>query len=147
MSHPAPNLATLSDKELIEHLETAEADKTAADLAARKLKNELLNRKRAELDAAYRGKPEPYGIVNLTIEGKTIKIDTVKVIEWDQAQLEGLWKQIIADGAEPKEYISVEYKVSEALYKTWGANIKAFFEPARTVKARAPSVKIIEEKE
>lgn len=147
MSHPAPNLSNLSDAEIIEHFLEAEADKAAADLACKKLKNELLNRKAAELKAAYDKKPEPFGVVNLPVAGKNVKIDVPKKIEWQQDKLEEVWNQILADGANPKDYIKVEYAVSETAFKCWGDNLKAYFIPARTVKSGNPSLKIEEAKE
>lgn len=147
MPSPAPNLTTLSDSELIEHLLAAEADKSAADLAAKKLKNELLNRKAAEVNAAYSAKPEPFGVINLPVAGKIVKVDVPKKVEWAQDKLEALCEQMKADGANPKDYIKIEYAVSETLYKAWGDNMKAYFSPARTVKAGNPSVKIVDGEE
>lgn len=144
MSNPAPDLTTLSDAELADHLLAAEADKVAADLAAKKLKNEILNRKSNEVKLAYGNKPEPYGIVNLSFGGKIAKIDTPKKVEWLQEELEKLWNQIVADKADPREYIKCEYSVSETLFKSWGNNIKAHFLPARIVKTGNPSIKIVD---
>jgi len=147
MTNTAPDLTKLSDADIIDHLLAAEADKTAADLACKKLKNEILNRKAAEIHAAYTAKPEPFGTINLPVGGKNVKIDSPKKVEWSQDILEALWKQMVADGADPKQYIKIEYNVSETLFKSWGDNLKAFFIPARTVKAGNPSVKIEEAKE
>ena len=147
MTSPEPNLSTLSDAELNEHLLAAEADEASIKTAIKKLKNELLSRNADIIKSMYAKKPEPFGIVNLAIGGKTIKIDTPKKVEWEQNQLEKLWNQISSDGADPKQYIKVEYKVSESLYKTWGDNIKSYFAPARTVKSGNPSIEITEIKE
>ena len=144
MPNQQPDLTTFSDAQIIDHLLEAEADENAAKLAKKKLQNELVNRKAAELKAAYASKPEPFGIVNLDVGNKTIKIDTPKKVEWLQAELEALWKQIAADGADPKQYIKAEYSVSETLYKTFGDNMKTYFTPARIVKAGNPSIKITE---
>lgn len=146
MPHPAPDLTKLTEAEIIEQILAAEADKVAADLAGKKLKNEILSRKDKELKALLAAKPEPYGIINLPVAGKIMKIDTPKKVEWEQEKLEKLWNQMIADGADPKDYIKVEYTVSETLYKAWGDNLKQYFRDARTVKAGNPSVKIEEVK-
>ena len=143
MTHPAPDLTKLSDIEIIEHLLAAEADKTAADLAAKKLKDEILNRKAAELSAGL-GNKGGFGIVNIPIGGEIAKIDTPKKVDWDQKILEELYNQIAADNIDPKQFIKVEYTVSETLFKEWGDNMKAAFIPARTVKAGNPSIKITE---
>jgi hypothetical protein len=144
MTQPAPNLTTLSDADLIEHLLAAEEDETAAKLAGKKIKNELLNRKAAQIKSAYSEKPEPFGVVNLPLGNKIIKIDTPKKVKWAQDQLETLWNRMKEDNADPKQYIKVEYDVSETAFKAWGDNIKAYFIPARTVEAGNPSVKIVE---
>ena len=143
----APDLTKLSEQDLIEQLLLAEQDESNAKLARKKLNNELLNRKAAEIKAGYDAKPEPFGVVNLTMAGKNVKIDVPKKVEWLQSELSGLWKQIEADGADPKQYIKVEYTVSETLYKTWGDNMKTYFTPARTVKAGNPSIKITDKEE
>lgn len=147
MPDPTPNLSALNDAELIEHILEVEADEVAAKLAKKKLHNELLNRKAAELKIGYDAKPEPFGVVNLSIADKNVKVDFPKKVEWLQTELEALWNQIVADGANPKQYIKVEYTVSETLYKTFGDNMKAYFTNARIVKGGNPSIKISDKEE
>lgn len=143
----APDLTKLSDTEIVEYLIAAEDDKSSADLAIKKLKNEILNRLSAETAAALSAKPEPYGIVHLNIGGKNVKVDVAKKVEWLQEELEHLWNQIKSDGSDPKQYIIAEYRVSENLYKSWGDNLKSHFAPARVVRPGNTSLKITEEKE
>ena len=147
MTDTATNPTTLSDVELIDQLLLAEAAESAAKLAKKKLGNELLNRKAGQIKFAYSEKPEPFGVVNLSVAEKNIKLDTVKKVEWEQSELEKLWKKIEADGADPKQYINVVYSVSETLYKTFGDNLRAYFDPARTVRAGSTSIKISEKEE
>jgi hypothetical protein len=142
----SPDLTKLSDAEIIEHLLEAETDKTAADLAMKKLKNEILNRHAVLIKAAYSNKSEPFGVINLPVGGKIVKFDTPKKVKWAQDKLESLWKQMEADGADPKSYIKVEYSVSETAFKEWGNNLKSYFTAARTVEAGNVSIKIEEEK-
>ncbi len=142
MPNPAPDLKQLSDAELNEQLLAVRADEDAAKLGRKKLENELLNRKAAELKAAYDAKPEPFGVVNIISGGKKIKIDIPKKIDWLQEELERIWKEIAAGGDDPKSFIKAEYTVSETLYKTFGDNQKKYFGVARTVKSGNPSIKI-----
>ena len=141
---PALDLTKLTDTELLDYLEEAESDKANADSAIKKLKNEFLVRKSAEIKSLYSSKPEPFGVVDIIINDKKVKIDTKKKVEWDQEKLESLAKLMASDGADPKDYMKIEYKVSETLYKTWGDNIKSYFQDARTVKGESPSIKIEE---
>ena len=70
-----------------------------------------------------------------------------KAVVWDQAGLAKLRHDIEAAGDDPAVFITEEtkttLKVSETSYEGWPADVKAAFQPYRTVKVQgAPSWKI-----
>ena len=136
-----------SDAELIELLEFAEAKKSEHDSIIKKLKNEIATRKQPEIDRAYSAKDEPYGDVSIEVSGKVLKFTRPKKVDWNQTRLAELAKQIADDGADPKEYVDVEYNVPEKRWSVWGSNIRSHFEDARTVTPGNLSIKIVEKKE
>lgn len=73
------------------------------------------------------------GTVNLEDNGFTAKRVTKRNIKYDQSGLGALHKKITDSGDDPKQYIKVEYDISETAYQAWPDKIKAMFEPLRTV--------------
>lgn len=80
------------------------------------------------------------GTVNVPDGSYTVKVETPKNVSWDQARLAALWDEI---GASAGEYIERKLSVSETKYKSWPENIRAEFEPARTVKPGATKVTFV----
>lgn len=83
----------------------------------------------------------------LTGQTGTVNIDGIKFhipknVKWDQAKLAEVWLDIEAAGQDPFEYMSVTRDVSEARYKAWPADIRAAFEPARTVNTGKVTIKL-----
>lgn len=142
MPSPTPNLAEFTDADLIENLAAARADKKAAELALKKINNEILNRKDGELQALLKAKPEPYGTVNLTVAGRKVKFDFKKKVVWSQPELEKVVEQIRADGGVVADYVKVAYEVPESKWKAWGDNIRAYFKDARTVSMQSVSISL-----
>jgi hypothetical protein len=89
------------------------------------------------------------GTVKLTDGDYIVAVETKKAVHWNG--LEKLADKIRAGGDDPAVYIVSETKltVREAAYKDWPADVRAAFEPYRTVNAsraayrieRAPEVK------
>lgn len=105
-------------------------------------KNVLVERKAADIAEALKQKKEPFGAVSQNIGDKKVTFTTPKKVEWSQDGLKALWNQMIADGADPSEYIVVDYTVKEDAYKNWPTNLKEYFEPHRTVTPGNIAVKI-----
>ena len=147
MPNPAPDLTKLSDAEILDHLKEAKEDKKSADLAVKKINNELINRKSADLQTLLKAKKEPYGTVNLIVDGEKVKFDFKKKVDWDQPILATTVKQIIADGGVVEDYVETEYTVPESKWKAWGDNVRAFFKDARTVKVQSITITLEDEKE
>ncbi len=133
----------MPDNMLIESILALEEASKNADIELKRAKNELLERKKSEIKIALAQKAEPYGSVSAVVGAYKISYTTPKKVEWEQEGLAELYKQIAADPDEdPREYIKTEYKVSEDAYKNWPTNLKASFEPHRTVKTGSVSIKI-----
>jgi len=78
MSNPAPDLSKLTDQEIIEHLKGAKFDKKSAELAVKKINNEIIVRKDVEIKAALKAKAEPFGTVNIAMGSQKVKLDFKK---------------------------------------------------------------------
>ena len=139
--NPIPN--QMSDEELISEILSLQAEADEADIKVKRAKNELLERKAKEIKIALMQKDEPFGAVSQTIGTHKVTMTTPKKVVWSQEGLAELYAQINADPEEKvEEYITIEYKVSESAYKNWPSNLKAAFEPNRTVTPGNVAIKI-----
>ena len=73
----------------------------------------------------------------------TIVADLPKRVEWDQDRLAAMVERIRAAGDDPSQYVDIAFKVSERKYAAWPDNIRAVFEPARTVRTGALKVELL----
>ena len=73
----------------------------------------------------------------------TIVADLPKRVEWDQAQLAAMVERIRAAEDDPAQYVDIAIKVPERKYAAWPDNIRAVFEPARTVRTGALKVELL----
>lgn len=121
--------------DLVSELAQAEHDFNNAKMRLDVVKEQILEANKAAIEAELSKRQFPTGTVNV---GK-IKFTIPKTVKWDQDELDKLYK----DGA--NEYIKVKYDVSERDYDQWSDNIKKYFDPARTVVAGKPQIKIMEE--
>jgi hypothetical protein len=103
----------------------------------------LTSRYEGAISAAYAGQNKDFGTVRVSDGGYDIVVDTPKRVEWDQGVLGDVRERIQFSGDDPSEYIKVKYEVSETAYGAWPAHIRKTFEPARTLKPGARSVKLI----
>ena len=134
---------SLSNTQLVEAMLEAEARVAAHTKTLRQLKDELLNRKRNEVAAAYAEKGSQFGVIHLEESGHDLEITTSPKVIWDQDVLADIEREIREEwGADPSEFIERKLSVKEAKYKAWPSDLRAKFEPARTVSASAPSITI-----
>lgn len=62
-----------------------------------------------------------------------------KRVKWDQSLLAVTVKTILEQwGEDPDQYVTTEYKVSEAAYTAWPDLLRKLFEPARNVEHSRP---------
>ena len=72
----------------------------------------------------------------------TVVADLPKRVDWDQAQLAAMVERIRAAGDDPAQYVDIAIKVPERKYGAWPKNIRAEFEPARTVGSGKPGFRL-----
>lgn len=130
------------DEGIIDDILNFEDEVEQATKKLKLAKAALLDRKQTEIASALSQKPEPFGAVSQQIANQKVTFTTPKKVEWDQEGLKQLQDQMIKDGADPAEYITVELKVKEDAYKNWPSNLKEYFEPHRTVTPGNVAVKV-----
>jgi len=82
------------------------------------------------------------GTVRLADGDYKVVADLPKRIDWDQAQLADIARQIVATGEDPAEFIDTTLKVSERKYGALPTRWRQAFEPARTVRPGALKVSL-----
>jgi hypothetical protein len=140
-------LNKISDSELLTYIEAWERGKARFETGLKTIKNELLTRKEAEIQALLKAKTEPFGDVNIIVGNHKVKVNVPKKVTWDAALLAKKHAEIVASGENPAMYMKVEYDVSETAYKAFPAEVRDYFMDARTVTSGNPTVKIVEDKE
>lgn len=98
------------------------------------VKKQVLDMFSANIQAGLREKEEPFGTVNIQEGEYQIKTVTPKKVEYDQVGMEKLYKE----GAP----VTVEYTLSETLFKAMGDASRSEFLPYRTVKPGSVSLEI-----
>ncbi len=106
----------------------------------------LLDRREKEIQQLLKAKDEPFGDVTIVVGNHKVKVNTPKKVTWDNDALAKKRADIIASGDNPDVYIKTEYAISETAWKGWPAEVRDFFQDARTVTPGNPSLKIVEEK-
>ncbi len=134
-----------TDAELLVVIEAAEAEKAKQDKIIKMSKALLLQSKHDEIQALLKAKDEPYGSVDLIVGNHKVQVTVKKDVKWDQKGLESLWTRISDDGQNPKNFIKVEYDVSETMWKSWDTDMQDAFRDARTVQPGTATIKIVKE--
>jgi len=117
-----------------------------AALASKLLQGALETRYSAALGAAYQAAGKDTGTVRLTDSldpAFEIVADRPKKVEWSQSELAAAGDRIAAAGDDPHEYIVATYSVDERKFTAWPSHIRSVFEPARTVKPGAVTIKLV----
>lgn len=134
-----------TDDELLRTIQKNESDITAAKRNIEQAKEELLARRKNEINALLADKDEPFGDVNIVVGNYKVKVGTPKKVDWAQDMLADKYREIAKAGDNPAMYMDVKYNVSETAYKKFPQEVREFFEDARTVKAGTQTIKIVEE--
>lgn len=74
------------------------------------------------------------GVINIRIDGVTVKHDLPKRVKWDQDKLATLVAAIKKAGDDPDRYVVTSYNIPETKYGTFPDAVKNAFAPARTVE-------------
>lgn len=124
---PADELRMLADD--LAELQTDSKAKAAA------LADAMTRRYGDKAAAARKADNKDTGAVTVKDGDLSVSCDLGKTVSWDQALLAKAVVTLASDWAElPTDYVTVEYKVSEAKYAAWPPKIRELFTPARTVK-------------
>ena len=87
------------------------------------------------------------GIQRLDVDNYVVIADLKKGrTQWDQSLLKQAMDTVASWGSDVSEYVKTEYSVSETKYNAWEKNIKAVFDPARTVVISKQSYEIVPKK-
>ncbi|MFN7265182.1 MAG: hypothetical protein ACK5T5_09655 [Phenylobacterium sp.] len=96
-----------------------------------------------EAHDARRAEGKDTGTIRLQDGPVTVVAELAKRVDWDQAMLAGLVERILADGADPAEYVDIAFSVPERKYTAWPKDIRQEFEPARTVRTAKPKFRLL----
>ena len=136
---PPGKIASLSVEEL--SLLTSDITEAKSNIAA------VENKMRCGLDLKYGQRAatqrsnlgKSTGIVRFDDGFFSVVAELPKRVKWDQALLANAVKTIVEQWREdPEQYVTTEYKVSEASYSAWPDVLRKLFEPARTVEHGKP---------
>jgi hypothetical protein len=135
-----------TEDEILRLIEQAETTKAVCDRNIKQLKATLLDRREKEIQQLLKAKDEPFGDVTIIVGNHKVKVNVPKKVTWDNDLLAAKHKSIAESGDNPDVYIKTEYAISEAAYKSWPAEVRDFFQDARTVTPGNPTLKVVEEK-
>jgi hypothetical protein len=82
------------------------------------------------------------GVVHFDDGVVRVAAELPKKVEWDQVRLADIARRISSSGDDPKQYLEITYRVSEAKFNAWPETLKSGFEAARTVKTGKPSYRL-----
>jgi hypothetical protein len=129
-------LLAILQRETEEALKRAKAAKARLDAA---LTVRYATRAAEERQAA--GKDT--GTIRLIDGDFTVVADLPKRVDWDQQRLGEIVERIRRSGDDPAQYVDIAIKVPERKYAAWPDNIRAVFEPARTVRTGALKIELL----
>lgn len=119
--------------ELKQAINDATAAKSSATKTISAINAELLKRT---------GDNKGLGTRNYDLDGVPVKVNVAKDVKWDQDLLKAQYNAIKSNDDDPDQYIKVTYTVEETKYKAWPDYLKEQFNPARTEKEKAATVKV-----
>jgi hypothetical protein len=132
---PVELLATLQ-RETEEALKRAKAAKARLDAA-------LTVRYATRAAEERQAHAKDTGTVRFDDGDFTVVADLPKRVDWDQDRLSEIVERIRGSGDDPAQYVDIAIKVPERKYAAWPDNIRAVFEPARTVRTGALKVELL----
>lgn len=120
-------------KDLIEAIRAKREELSFVKHELEVMENKFLLAAEAAVKDAYKEKADPFGTAHVNFDGVKVKFTAPKKITWDQEALSAISAAIKEAGEDPLDYVKVSYEVSETKYNAWPEDIRAAFEPARTV--------------
>ena len=93
--------------------------------------------------AARQAAGKDTGVARVTDGRFVIVAELPKKVKWDQTKLAAAVRTIVEQWRDnPAQYVTTEYKISEAAYTAWPLIVRKLFEPARTVEHGRPTFRI-----
>jgi hypothetical protein len=83
------------------------------------------------------------GTIRFEDDGVTVIADLPKRIDWDQAKLAQIAKNVATAGEDPAEFIDTKLSVSERKFGALPESWRKGFEPARTVRTGKPKFRLV----
>lgn len=118
-------------------IETAMAE-AKARLA--EINNAIAIRFRDQIDSAYQREGKQDGVVRISLDGKSYRVDTDKTVKWDSDECQRIAGSIPFELA--LEVFKIEYSVTETVFKTVDDELRAKLMKARTVKYHEPKIRV-----
>lgn len=134
-------------RDLLDYQERLSSAKSEIKSAEDAIGKELARRYASRAKQLRAADDKDFGQVTIRDNGFVIRADLPKKIEYDQSKLQEAVHAVESWNQDPREFVSLEIKVSEAKYNAWPTSIRSVFEPARTVKAGRETFKIEVDKE
>jgi hypothetical protein len=120
----------------------AEAKTHLAAIEA-KFRNALDLKYGSQAQTARQAAGKDTGVARVTDGRFVIVAELPKKVKWDQAKVATAIKTITDQWRDdPAQYVTTEFKVSEAAYAAWPLVVRKLFEPARTVEHGKPTYRI-----
>lgn len=121
----------------------AKAARDKGALASKLLQAAVETRFGPAIAGAYQAAGKDTGTVRIGEGDFEIIADRAKKVEWDQDALAAAGDRIAEAGDDPLEYLARTLTVDERKFTAWPAHIRSVFEPARTVRPGAVSIKLV----
>ena len=142
-SLPIGEIASLGSEQLFHLINEADARTDALKKAKDKLTSALDFRYGELASKSRQAAGKDNGVVRFDDGAFTVVADLPKRPKWDQSKLQQVVQTIESWGSNPKEFVSLEIKVSETKFNAWPTEIRKVFEDARTVENGKPSFELI----
>lgn len=87
---------------------------------------------------AYQREGKQGGVVRISLDGKSYRVDTDKTVKWDSDECQRIAGSIPFEVA--VEVFKIEYSVTETIFKAVDDELRAKLMKARTVKYHEPKI-------
>lgn len=115
-SKPIGELAELPAAELAEMQKEVETLIALADNVRKWLNGALMLKYSTQINEKRTKTNRPYGEISFPDNGYIVTEDRPLVLEWQKDKLKEYAKRIAANGANPEDYMDIDYTISEKKY-------------------------------
>jgi len=145
---PPGKISTFSVEELALLASDLAEAKTYLTSVEAKFRSALDLKYGSQAQVARQAAGKDTGVARIADGRFVIVTELPKKVKWDQAKVTAAVKTITDQWRDdPAQYVTTEFKVSEAAYNAWPLVVRKLFEPARTVEHGRPTFRIEEQDE